>query len=87
MITIKRVGTKVQIILEGGPLEASYPFTHECGNEHYAELLAGHFINSLYKRVESIRLKEYESGYNDHKKKKPKRDWSYSTLKNEVPNP
>jgi hypothetical protein len=85
MINISRTGTKVIVSIEGGPLNATYNFSYDCGNEHYAHLLSTHFDKVLSDRIELVRSKEYQAGYNDHKKRKSKRDYHFITLTKEVP--
>jgi hypothetical protein len=85
MINIKRAGTVVRVEIEGGPLGTTFVFKYECNDDHYAELLTNHFRDTVGSRIEEVRLNEYIAGYNDHKKRKPKRDWSFRTLKTDIP--
>jgi hypothetical protein len=81
MITIKRDESTVIVDVENGPLGSTYSFTFACNNKWYAELLRLHFTERLGSRIEEVRREEYERGWNDHKKRKPKANWFYSILK------
>jgi hypothetical protein len=80
MIGIKREGTKVIIPLEYGPLNSIYPFSFDCGNEYYAELLKQHYYKKLTSLIEEVRQEEYNRGYKDGRAKRGKNTWFFSWL-------
>ena len=81
MINIYRNQTKVHISIETGlNTKSEIIFTHECGDEMFAELLRDKLTQKLHSRVEKIREIEYLSGRRDSRKPGKKRNWFYSSL-------
>ena len=80
MITFERDGSVVKTKVDAGHLGATYPMTYDCGNTYYAKLLYYHLDDLLDKRIEAIRKEEYERGFNDHKKRKPKSDFFTTSM-------
>lgn len=54
---------------------------HECNNSLYARLLYDQLVGKQYTDVEKFARKNYDEGFNDHKKRKQNRDWHPSTMK------
>ncbi len=74
-IDIGRKGTKVVVSVSLYiPCWETRVFTldWECGNEAYAGLLTKLFHGTFTDRIQEIRRKAYEQGWNDHKKRKPR---------------
>ena len=81
MIEIERNNTYCTVKIEGGPLGVSFPFSFQCGDAYYAELLRQHFDKKLSDRIEQVRKEEYDKGYKDGRAKRGKISWFYSWLK------
>lgn len=84
MINIFRDDKLVRVTIEGGPLNSTYHFSFDCGDKHYAELLADRFNEQLWNRVENVRKLEYNQGYKDGRSKKEKKKYFYSSLKDAI---
>jgi hypothetical protein len=82
MVNISRDKSVVTIFIETGLSCGKGPlFTYQCSNEMQAELLEIHISRRLDDTVEAIRKMDYDAGWEDAKKKKPKRTW-FSVLLN-----
>lgn len=76
VLGINKEGTKVIITIRNGLLcQKTTPFVYECGSDVYAELLASHLNKKIGDAIEQVRKTEYEQGWRDKAKKKPKRNW------------
>ena len=73
--------TKVTVKMEGGPLNTTFWFNHECGNKYYAELLAAHFNKKLGDVIRRVREEEYNKGYKDGRAKRGKISSFFSSLR------
>lgn len=79
---IKSVNNRVVIVLEyqypisGYTTELSTTYNSDVD----AELRAHNLYENFFKTIEKIRKLEYESGWSDAKKKKPKRAFFYSSM-------
>jgi hypothetical protein len=81
MITITRDGTEVVVTMETGcSTVKALSMRFDTNNQLYAELLTDQLRAKLANLVEDLRRNEYERGYRDKTKRKPKSTWMPRTL-------
>lgn len=94
MITLKRDGTKLVLVLEDGMPNVeggALRFDWEAGREVLSAALLLQVQRHVDNTIEEVRRLEYEAGWKDARartrngKRKPKRTWFFSTLRREIP--
>jgi len=82
MVTVRRDGTRVVVLLEHGLLGngGTLRLEWEAGTDLLAEALTTAVRDHVNARVERVRRLEYEAGHKDGRARKPKRDWFFSSL-------
>lgn len=80
MISFELAGSEVKVKCDTG-VGHTLITTFNCNSELYAKLLCNQLRDQYYKTIEAFAKKNYDEGYDDKKKRKPKRDWHPSTIK------
>jgi hypothetical protein len=94
VITIKRDGTKLVLLVEDGMPNVeggALKFEWDTGREVLAAALTLQLQRHVEEVIGHVRRLEYEAGWKDARartrrgNRKPKRTWFFSTLRREVP--